>query len=89
MIDWFGNSITPPEQPKKADNQCIALYGKGPEGQTCKGCVHLRYPIQRNPKARFWKCDLRRLTHGRATDHKVSYPACGRYEPRTEEYHGG
>ncbi len=68
-------------------NPCTSLYGYGPDGQTCKGCMHLRYSnASRN---RYWKCDLRTLTHGSATDHKVSFPACGRYEKRTEEYHGG
>ncbi len=70
-------------------NPCIALYGQAATGQKCKGCVHLRYALMRNPNARHWKCDLRKLTHGAATDHRVNWPACGRYEKRTEEYHGG
>jgi len=70
-------------------NPCIALYGLGPDGQTCKGCLHLRYHIQSNHKARFWKCDCRTLTHGRKTDHRVNWPACEKYEKREEEYHGG
>ncbi len=92
LMDWFGNPIAvggKPEAQKDA-NPCVALYGPcAIEGQTCKGCIHLRYPIMPNPKARFWKCALRKLTHGRATDHKVGYPACAKYEERTEEYHGG
>jgi hypothetical protein len=69
-------------------NPCIALYGYGPEGAICRDCTHCRYR-QDNPKAKHWKCDLRKLTHGAATDHRVGWPACGRYEKRTEEYHGG
>ena len=68
-------------------NPCIALYGAGPEDTTCKDCIHLRYP--HNYPTRHWKCDLRKLTHGTATDHKVNWPACARYEKRTEPYHGG
>ena len=68
-------------------NPCLSLYGTGQEGQTCKGCVHLRYSSY--GRNRYWKCDLRTLTHGSATDHRVGWPACGRYEKRTEEYHGG
>lgn len=75
--------------PEKAENPCLALYGMGVEGQTCKGCVHLRYRPQRNPAQRFWKCDLRRLTEGRGSDHKVNWQSCARYAQRTEEYHGG
>lgn len=70
-------------------NPCLALYGPHPYQQTCKDCVHLRYSIQRNPKARYWKCDLRTLTHGKATDHKVNWPACARYEKRIGKYSGG
>lgn len=100
MLDLFGQEIKPSEsslsaivsKPVKPDrnvNPCLALYGSATQGQTCKDCIHLRYAIQRNPKARFWKCDLRRLTHGTATDHRVNWQACGRYEQRTEEYNGG
>jgi hypothetical protein len=69
------------------DNPCIALYGRGQDGATCKNCAHLRYPL--NYAKRHWKCDLRTSTHGAATDHRVGWPACGRYEERKEEYHGG
>src|SRR6266702_4143563 len=90
FFDWFGNPIEVPQQPTQSNpNPCIAVYGNGPEGQTCKGCVHLRYPIQRNPKAKFWKCDKRKLTHGPKTDHRVNWPACAKYEKREGEYHGG
>jgi hypothetical protein len=90
LTDWFGlplpEPVTPP-QPDKNTNPCIALHGPGPVGQTCKGCVHLRYPLHHS--GRYWKCDLRRVSHGSATDHKVSWPACARYEKREGEYHGG
>lgn len=89
LIDWFGNPITIPEKPKpdKNANPCIAAYGAGLDGQKCEGCVHLRY----NPRypTKFWKCDLRRLTHGKGSDHKGSWPACGRYQKREGEYNGG
>ncbi len=93
QLDLFGEPIVevPPQVPQKPErgiNPCLALYGPGPQGQTCKGCIHLRYLTSANPNARHWKCDLRKVTHGAATDHKVRWPACGRYERRTEEYHG-
>lgn len=69
-------------------NPCLSLYGVGPDGVTCKGCVHLRYRPLRSGK-RYWKCDLRKLTESASSDHRVSWQACGRYEKRTEEYHGG
>ena len=93
MLDLFGEPIIetlPVEKPKpvKLDvNPCLAVYGTGVEGQPCKGCVHLRY--HPDYRARHWKCDMRRLTHGKATDHKVNWQSCGKYERRTEPYHGG
>ncbi len=91
MLDLFGDEYEPIEEKPLTfgvnGNPCIALYGPGADNQTCKGCVHLRY--QSSANKRYWKCDLRKLTHGHATDHKVRWQACGRYERRTEEYHGG
>lgn len=89
LTDWFGNPITIAEKPKpdKNTNPCLALHGPGPDGQKCRGCVHLRFP--QHHSARHWKCDLRKLTHGPATDHKVTWPACGRYQKREGEYNGG
>jgi hypothetical protein len=88
MSDSLFDLSGTPERETPSANPCIAVYGPGPDGQSCKGCIHLRYPILRSG-AKYWKCDLRRVTHGRASDHRVSWPACGRYEARTEEYHGG
>jgi hypothetical protein len=75
LVDWFGNPINVPE---KNANPCIAVHGPGPEGQTCKGCSHLSNTSHHS--GRFWKCDLRKVSHGRATDHKVSWPACAKFE---------
>jgi hypothetical protein len=93
--DRIVSDATPIAQPtrcktvvvKPDENPCIALNGTGPDGAICRTCVHCRYPKMR--RTRYWKCDLRTLTHGRGTDHKVGWPACGRYEERTEAYHGG
>ncbi len=72
---------------KPGENPCILQFGEGVTGQTCQGCVHLRFSAQyRN---RYWKCDLRPLTHGKATDHRINWPACSRYEKREGEYRGG
>lgn len=59
-------------------NPCIRIYGAGPEGQTCKGCVHL---FARGGNKVFHKCALRgQPTSGPATDHYVTWPACARFE---------
>jgi len=78
----FGE-ITRAEAEKQAgiahqENPCIAAYGRDPMGRTCKFCAHLYYKSY-YPK-RFYKCELRKDTNGRGTDHRVKWPACGRYE---------
>lgn len=87
LTDWFGQPIPETTKKPKSSNPCIALLGPGPAGQTCKGCIHLRYPL--NVAGRFWKCDIRKVSHGRATDHRVTWHACAKYEKREGEYHGG
>jgi hypothetical protein len=74
-VDWSGETIAKP------DNPCILLYGAGPEGKQCKDCASLVcFTASRN----FYKCRQRpKLTHGAATDQKVRWPACKRFEPRT------
>lgn len=83
----IGTGIDMP-QPKasKSQNPCVVVYGVGPNGVTCADCVHLRYRPRPSGK-KFWKCDLRALTDGPATDHRKSWPSCGRYEKREGEYH--
>jgi hypothetical protein len=56
-------------------NPCIALYGANLQGRQCRGCVHLRYQSVRSG-AKHWKCDLRKVTNGSATDHRVHWDAC-------------
>lgn len=68
----------PVKPPKFKGNPCLQYYGPGPEGQTCKGCTHL-YTHQPGAN-RYYKCNLRPLTSGPGTDHRVRWPACSRYE---------
>lgn len=58
-------------------NPCIALYGPDPMGRTCKTCKHL---YLKQYSGRYYKCDLRKNTNGPGTDHRVKWPACGKYE---------
>lgn len=57
-------------------NPCIAVYGKGPEGTKCKTCDMLVY-IQLSK--RYYKCEMRNITNGPASDHRVNFPSCGKY----------
>lgn len=58
-------------------NPCIPVYGKGPDGKRCATCKHLRVHQYAN---RYYKCDLRRMSASAATDHRVRWDACGKYE---------
>ena len=70
--DWFA------DQTKNAAhvNPCMRLYGEGPAGKTCKTC-RLLFHTQRSK--RYYKCELRNFTHGPGSDHRVNWPACGRF----------
>ena len=69
-----------PVTDRRFENPCVRLFGPGPKGAICKGCVHL-YVNQPGHK-NFFKCDLRRHSNGPATDHKARWPACARFEAR-------
>ena len=58
-------------------NPCVKVFGYGPEGAICKTCVYLYY---HQFTKRYYKCKLRPSTHGPATDHRVGYRACRKYE---------
>lgn len=78
LIDWFGNRI---EQKPSSENPCVQLYGAGPESKTCRQCSQIAGI--RGASKTFFKCKLRKATHGSGTDHKISWPACARFEQRS------
>jgi len=60
-------------------NPCVKIYDFGPKDKRCKHCVHLfSYGNTRN----YFKCDLRRVTHGPATDHRANWQTCGKFEEK-------
>jgi hypothetical protein len=63
-------------------NPVIAAYGVGPEGRQCKDCTHL---CSHGRGKTFYKCDLRNITHGAATDHRIAWPACGKFDEGLHE----
>lgn len=69
-------------KPKVEGNPCVALYGSDPAGRKCKACAHLCYFQQ---SARWYKCDLRKLTHGPGSDHRVNWPACAKFQERAAD----
>lgn len=76
--DWLG--AIDPEDLKRAKlperiKRMRREHGQAPEGEQCKGCPFLRHTNGYN--RRYWKCTKYRLSHGAATDWRVSWPACG------------
>lgn len=63
---------------KPKGNPLLLTFGRDPEGRKCKTCALLYY---RQASKRFYKCKLRKATHGPGSDHKVNWPACGKFEP--------
>jgi hypothetical protein len=58
-------------------NPCIAVFGAGPDGSKCKNCKQLR---SKAGSKTFYKCALRSITNGPATDHKINWPGCAKFE---------
>lgn len=58
-------------------NPCIDVYGPGPEGKTCGSCTLL---YGKRFAKTYYKCKLRKNTGGPATDHRVRWPACAKWE---------
>lgn len=59
-------------------NPMLALYGDGPQGRICHNCAHC---VSLNYHDHIYhKCELRGITHGTGTDHRLRWPTCGKYE---------
>ena len=59
-----------------ASNPMVRVFGSGPEGAVCRDCRWLiSFAYSRN----YYKCELRGMTHGAGTDHRVRWPACGQF----------
>lgn len=73
---WLSDQMAKVTTPERI-NPCVGMFGKGPDGFTCKGCTHI-YRCGRRGK--YIKCDLRPHTNGPGSDHRVGWPACAKYE---------
>lgn len=60
-----------------------AAIGTGPNGETCRTCKHATKISYANT---FYKCELARAgwTGGKATDIKLRWPACAKWEKEVE-----
>lgn len=69
-------------------NPCVTKFGEGPKDTTCKDCIHLQGFRQ---SATWYKCTQRAWkakasgTTYKGKDHRVNWPACAKYEKRTED----
>jgi hypothetical protein len=68
--------VNPPR--KRSANPMVRTWGEGPAGVACAKCSHL---FARQFAGRYYKCDLRKLSNGPGTDHRVNWPACAKFEP--------
>jgi hypothetical protein len=60
----------------RSANPCIALYGDGPADKRCRDCAQM---YARDCCRRYWKCRLRKETHGPGSDHRRGWPTCGKF----------
>ena len=57
-------------------NPMVNAYGPGPKGKRCGDCVFIRrFRYTRT----YFKCAKRGITHGAATDHRLSWDACAKF----------
>jgi hypothetical protein len=56
-------------------NPLIKAYGLT-DSKKCKTCDHLFF---KSYAKKYYKCDLRKNTNGPNSDHRVNWPACGKY----------
>lgn len=72
LEDWFGQASS-----KVEPNPCVRLYGPGPAGEKCKNC---RLFLRRGGNTQtYFKCLLRGVTSGPASDHRANWAACKRF----------
>lgn len=75
--EWLDKAKFKVTASSRLGNPCVPYYGQGPEGVTCKKCVHLHATGR---SRRYLKCDLRNYTRGKGSDHKAGWLACAKYE---------
>ncbi len=80
---WFAAQMAKRPDPQLPERlkQMHRVYGVS-AGHTCKHCRHC-LAIHHHDK-RYRKCELYRISRSTATDWRVSWPACGRFEERDD-----
>ena len=71
----------PVDESKSDPNPMAKAHGYGPDDKRCKHCQHLFF---RQFDKKYYKCALRQNTKGAATDQRVNWRACGKFEEKGE-----
>ena len=59
-------------------NPMVRIFGIDEQGRRCKACKRLfRFTPGANS---YFKCELRPLTRGPASDHRANWQACAKFE---------
>lgn len=61
-----------------SNNPMAQKFGQNKD-KRCKTCAHL---VQFNFGRKYYKCELRGISHSHATDHRVNWFACGKYKDK-------
>ena len=80
LLGWDNQPISVEAKPNPKVNPCVDKYGPGPDGAQCKDCTQI---VQLYAAKTIYKCLLRGVV-GRSTDHRRGWPACAKFEKRTE-----
>jgi hypothetical protein len=85
LLDLFGDPIQEaPERIRPGAEYKKGAYpakpGTGPEGMTCRQCIH--YCVREYHRKYYRKCGLMRgaWTHGSGSDIRAGSPACAKFE---------
>lgn len=77
--DWFAEREHLAVAKPKGSGATPAPSGSGPAGETCKTCA-FSYAITTGCRKRFWKCAWCVRTSGSATDIRLKWEACSRWQ---------
>lgn len=80
LEEWKKQMEADPRHGNK--NPMVRKYGLGPTGKKCLTCK-LGF-FNAGGSRKFYKCRLRGVTNGQATDHSSRFQACIKYEADPE-----
>lgn len=79
--EYMAKQLAKELEAAKIANPCVRNFGPGPEGAKCGTCKRLVFTQY---TSKYYKCTERKITRGLATDHKVGWDACAKYEKKPQ-----